>query len=518
VAISGNTIVVGAYRQDSNMTDAGAVYVYMGAGSNWVQQAELTDKDFNVNPFYTDSWPNDFFGNSVAIDGDTLVVGAYGHDYIFNTMGGLAFVYQRSGTAWMPTDVLRPVQRNDGDAWFGQSVAIKGNRIVVGAPRDYVNPAGLTGAALIYNRTTSGWVYAASLAAPDLQSDDFFGQSVAIDGDVVVVGADRQDGSNTLRDSGAVYVFENRAGSWSFTKEFEDPRRQAFDQFGHVVAIQGDTIVAESMAGTAAVNAYVYRRRASGWIREVAVIPSAGAGYYSIGSIALDANDLLFGGRDANAGRAVYSFAIELPPAPVLAGDYNHNGVVDAADYTLWRDRLGSAVTPYTSADGDGNGIVDAADYEVWKANFGRTLPAGAAAGEAVGSGELGVASVVAEGEAMSAEPVQVADSSVQQAIPSQAELRATGANLATDSMIDAPLPALRALGVPRVTNGSLRDDALLIWLGERAGSTEQGAWSRDIERKSEGGVGKADEGAREDCKEDLSPAVDDVFARLAVL
>jgi hypothetical protein len=72
----------------------------------------------------------------------------------------------------------------------------------------------------------------------------------------------------------------------------------------------------------------------------------------------------------------------EFPTIPDVAGDYNGDGIVNAADYTVWRDSLGS--TTNLTADGNGNGVVDAGDYDVWKANFGNHAGAGASANAAV--------------------------------------------------------------------------------------------------------------------------------------
>jgi hypothetical protein len=74
--------------------------------------------------------------------------------------------------------------------------------------------------------------------------------------------------------------------------------------------------------------------------------------------------------------------AVEAIPAGLLPGDYSTDGVVDAADYTSWRDQLGWSVTPGTGADGNGDGQVDEQDYEVWASNFGLRLPVGGGAGE----------------------------------------------------------------------------------------------------------------------------------------
>jgi glucose/arabinose dehydrogenase len=80
-----------------------------------------------------------------------------------------------------------------------------------------------------------------------------------------------------------------------------------------------------------------------------------------------------FGGNNPDAKLVRVDFVGNLPN---LSGDYNKNNLVDAADYTVWRDTLGqSGLTPFAGADGSGNGVVDMADYNVWNANFGRTAP-----------------------------------------------------------------------------------------------------------------------------------------------
>ncbi len=76
-----------------------------------------------------------------------------------------------------------------------------------------------------------------------------------------------------------------------------------------------------------------------------------------------------------NVGASLETLAFVVVPGPALPGDYNTDGVVDAADYTVWRDNLGTAVAPYASADGSGNGEVGPEDYGVWRSNYGRTLP-----------------------------------------------------------------------------------------------------------------------------------------------
>jgi len=122
VAIAGDTIVVGAQGDDDNGTGSGSAYLFMRTGLTWTQQAKLTASDAAAS---------DHFGNSVAIAGDTIVVGAI-FDDDSGTESGSAYVFTRAGTTWTEQAKLTA---SDGAAndWFGTSVAIAGDTIVVGA-------------------------------------------------------------------------------------------------------------------------------------------------------------------------------------------------------------------------------------------------------------------------------------------------------------------------------------------------------------------------------------------------
>ena len=122
VAIAGDTIVVGAWLDDDNGTDSGSAYVFTRTGTTWTEQAKLTASDGAAD---------DQFGISVAIAGDTIVVGAY-RDDDNGTDSGSAYVFTRTGTTWTQQAKLTA---SDGaaDDQFGSSVAIAGDTIVVGA-------------------------------------------------------------------------------------------------------------------------------------------------------------------------------------------------------------------------------------------------------------------------------------------------------------------------------------------------------------------------------------------------
>jgi hypothetical protein len=246
VAASGDTIVVGAWLEDSSSTgvnstpnesasSSGAAYVFVRSGSVWTQQAYL--KPAIVGTMQG----GDDFGFSVGVSGDTVVVGAPGEDS--NTTGvnsapnegatgaGAAYVFERSVGVWTQQAYLKPAavggsQVNDQ---FGYSVGISGDAIVVGAvgersstmgvnstPNDSINAAG---AAYVFVRSAGVWTQQAYLKPATVgttQGNDQFGWFVGVSGDTVVVGAVGEDSNTTgvnntpnesASFSGAAYVF-----------------------------------------------------------------------------------------------------------------------------------------------------------------------------------------------------------------------------------------------------------------------------------------------------------------------
>ena len=199
VALDGDMALVGAAGDDvgSNI-DQGSAYVFVRSGSSWSQQALLTAADGAAN---------DWFAQAVALDGDRAVVGAYGDDVGSNIDQGSASVFVRSGSTWSQQQKLTVADGAAND-WFGYSVALSGNSALVGAPGDDVGSNREQGSASVFVRSGSTWSRQAKLtgtagAAPA----DFFGEgAVALDGGRALVGAPWGDvGSN--RDQGSAYVF-----------------------------------------------------------------------------------------------------------------------------------------------------------------------------------------------------------------------------------------------------------------------------------------------------------------------
>ncbi len=229
VAVAGDTVVVGASQESSNAARAGAAYVFVRSGTMWSQQAYLNANNSGVA---------DEFGTSVAVAGDTVVVGAYGEDSNATTVNGdgsndsfstagAAYVFVRSGSSWSQQAYLKANNSGAGDQ-FGWSVAVAGDTVVVGAPYEASNAtsvngdgnnnnANLAGAAYVFVRSGSSWSQQAYLKANNSGSHDQFGFSVAVSSDTVVAGAPYEasnattvngNGSNdSANNAGAAYVF-----------------------------------------------------------------------------------------------------------------------------------------------------------------------------------------------------------------------------------------------------------------------------------------------------------------------
>ena len=273
VAIDGDTVVVGAHQHDANSnSDAGAVYVFTKSGDNWTdgtETAKLTASDGAVD---------DEFGVSVAIDGDTVVVGAHQHDANSNSDAGAVYVFTKSGDNWTDGTETAKLTASDGavDDEFGVSVAIDGDTVVVGAHQHDANSNSDAGAVYVFTKSGDNWTdgtETAKLTASDGAVDDEFGVSVAIDGDTVVVGAHQHD-ANSNSDAGAAYVFarDSNSGKWSQTAKLTASDGAVDDEFGISVALDGDDAVVGAYLDTNSLlfhtdagSAYVFARGSDGW-------------------------------------------------------------------------------------------------------------------------------------------------------------------------------------------------------------------------------------------------------------
>jgi trimeric autotransporter adhesin len=276
VAISGDTIVVGACKEASKSTgidgaendnsalNAGAAYVFVRDGITWTQEAYLKASNAEAG---------DLFGYSVAIDGETLVVGAIGESSASATesdntatQAGAAYVFSRNAGQWSQDKFLKASNADRADR-FGISVDISGGTIVVGASGESSgdaadqasNTAGNSGAAYVFALVKGVWKQDGYLKASNIGASDLFGRAVAVSGNTIVVGSYQESGiDNLVANSGAAYVYTRATNAWTLQQFLKPSHSAAFDHFGIAVDIADETLVVgasgrASKTGTASV-------------------------------------------------------------------------------------------------------------------------------------------------------------------------------------------------------------------------------------------------------------------------
>jgi hypothetical protein len=297
VAISGDTVMVGANLDNGTFADQGSAYIFKRSGTTWTQQAKLVA---------TDAAAADQFGISVAVSGDTAIVGASSDDVGANANQGSAYVFTRSGSTWTQQAKLTATDGAAGDS-FGFSVAISGDTAIVGAYLDDIGTAVDRGSAYAFTRSGTSWTSQIRLTASDGAASDMFGVSVAISGDTVIVGAYLDDVSANI-DQGSATVFIRSGAGWSFQQTLTAADGAAGDQFGISVAISGDSAIVGANLDDEGANANqgsasVFVRSAGFWTRQEKLTASGGASADFFGSaVAISGDTAIIGakGDDVN--------------------------------------------------------------------------------------------------------------------------------------------------------------------------------------------------------------------------
>ncbi len=258
VSIFLDTIIIGA---DNDNSSQGSTYLFTRNKNdvdNWGQVAKLTASD---------GTSNDFFGVFVSLSYNTIIIGAYG----YNSMQGSAYIFNCVGTSWI--EQSHPLA-SDGTEYdyFGCSVSISGDTMVIGAFGAYPLPPapGVNGQAYVLMKNQGGsdnWGEVKKLTASDGAANDYFGFSVSISGDTIVVGASMDDTGINI-DQGSAYIFSrNQGGSnnWGQVKKMYASDGTVSDHFGESVSISGDTIVVTSKYDNSNQGAaYIYKRNQGG--------------------------------------------------------------------------------------------------------------------------------------------------------------------------------------------------------------------------------------------------------------
>ena len=278
VALDRDTAVVGSIFN--------AAYVFARSGGTWTLQQKITASD---------GIGFELFGSAVAVNRDTIVVGSLFSGDLSSPYSGAAYVFVRSGGIWAERQKLTP---NDPMTWgrFGYSVAINGDTILIGTPG--ASDAGSTsGAAYIFARTAGVWALHQKLTASDASAGNEFGDSVALTSDTAVVGSPLSGDAGFA--SGAAYVFVRNGTAWNQQQKLTASDPAPLDAFGYSVAVTGDTAVIGAPSdsrGSFPGSAYAFTRSGGLWSQHDKLTAAGGAPGGEFGfSVALGEDKLVVG-------------------------------------------------------------------------------------------------------------------------------------------------------------------------------------------------------------------------------
>ncbi|HIH28442.1 MAG TPA: hypothetical protein HA260_01410 [Thermoplasmata archaeon] len=252
VALSSDTAIIGACLDDDNGADSGSAYVFTRTGTTWTQTQKILAPDGQTG---------DYFGYTSYLDGNTAIITApLDDDKGIDT--GSAYIYIKSGESWTQQQKLTASDSTLNDQ-FGQAVALDGDTALIGAPT-YGPNATQIGAAYIFTRSGATWTERAKLTASDAQTtDQFSAYAVALDGTTAIVGSPGDDvvGSN----SGSAYVFSTTDGiNWIEQQKLIPSDGASADEFGSL-ALDGNSAIITSWHddnnGANSGSAYVFTKK-----------------------------------------------------------------------------------------------------------------------------------------------------------------------------------------------------------------------------------------------------------------
>jgi len=282
LTIDGDTAIIGAPGDDGNN---GSVYVFTRTGGIWTQQQKLTASDPGID---------DNFGISVALNGDTALIGA--DDFISLDNSGAAYMFTRTGTTWTEQQKLTASDGTSGDQ-FGCSVSLSGDTALIGACHDDDNGAD-SGSAYVFTRTGTTWIQQAKLLASDGEAGANFSVSVSISGDTALIGGWRH--YNDPDNPGAAWVFTRTGTTWTQQAKLLGSDSAPGDSFGGGVSLDGDTALVNAPndddLGAYSGTTFVFTRTGTTWIQQAKLLASDGTAYDWFGStVSLDGDTALIG-------------------------------------------------------------------------------------------------------------------------------------------------------------------------------------------------------------------------------
>jgi hypothetical protein len=288
VAIEGDTLILGGNSYGYPIM--GKVYVYVRSGDSWIEQATLQASDAKTN---------DQFGASIALNGNTALIGAPLAQAGSSTYGAV-YAFVRNGTSWTQQAKLLP---DTIDApYFGEAVALDGNTAIVGRKWG--------GSAYIFVRNGNSWTQQAKLTSPETGIPIEFGASVAISGNTALIGT--VDGNPSYSPEtppeGVAYVYVRNGTTWTKQAKLMASDGQRHNHFSYSLTLQGDTALIGAPHASNGGKAYAFVRQGNTWVEQF-IFRSTGTGILFGSGVALDGNTAVIGNmQDSGLAGAAYVF------------------------------------------------------------------------------------------------------------------------------------------------------------------------------------------------------------------
>jgi hypothetical protein len=336
VSIEGGTAAIGA---DGDANFKGAVYMFKDTGGIWSEGQKIAAAD---------GAGGEQFGYRTALEGNTLVVGAFSATVDGNAAQGAAYVFTNGGT-WSQTAKLIA---DDGGVFenFGAAVALDGETVVIGANGAFVNDVP-QGAAYVFTGSGASWTQRQKLVADDGTDYDNFGMTTAVKGGVAFVGSPLApvDGNNG---AGAVYLYTESGGTWTQTQRITASDGAANDSFGMGLAFDGTTLIVGATSNEGIGAAYVFTESGGTWTEAQKLVPDDGASGDSFGNaISISGSRVLIGADIATIDGDTSRGAVYLFTNSGIAGDGTTDDFFGAA---LALDGKTALIgTPHPTIDGN---------------------------------------------------------------------------------------------------------------------------------------------------------------------
>jgi hypothetical protein len=350
VAMTEDVLVVGAYDADgpNGTTDVGKAYVFEFENDVWVEKAILTA----LQPV-----TNRFTGKAVAVSGTTVMM----HENI-NTVA----VFDRINGVWTRTQTLEP----SNTVFFGDDIAIQGDTAVIGDPAGDNAP----GTVLIYTRQNGQWILHQTLSGPEVANGNYFGGRVALDGNTLIVG--QVKGCTGCASIGKAFVYTRvtHDGPWTLEEVLSMPETQDRDLFAEYVAVKGNLALvsarlSDGPAGTDSGIVRIFKRTNGVWSFSAALTPTPhAAGDRFGGGIAFLGRTAILGADQIDVpGASGYFTVMTITPCPA---DFNCDGFLDFFDYDAFVECFETEVCGGNTADFNNDGFVDFFDYDAFVGAF----------------------------------------------------------------------------------------------------------------------------------------------------